>query len=686
MPPSPGRPEFLQPKYLVGLGIGAAIVLIAGIIVIAARAGGGDSTTPPASTSSTPVTTTPAPMPPPPTASTSSTSTTTSTSTTSTTLVPQDAVADAGADLAVSYDADVSLAAQNLSEPDQSVVWRQVGGPDVTDGRGRLIGPEVTFRAPNRPTTFLFEMTVTGRAGDEATDDLRVDVYEEADRTVFVDGATGSDSGNGTPDRPYRTLARGLDATAGRSADIYLRSVASVTYDTGGNVLSGGSSIYGGYDADWVRDVGDRARISGEPYGLYVKDSTRSIVSAVDIVGPDVDASTYGVVVDGVGRMVFEHSSATGGTSASGDSVGFSAQSIDDLVIVDSTIGGARAGDGVDGTPGSETPGTSASGDAAVGQVPGAGSGNGGTGGRGGDDSSAGAAGQPDGRGGAGGAPGENGAAGAGGAGGAGGTGGGGGDGFDAPALLRPLGAAGEPGGGGATGQGGAGGGGGGGAVLLTGGGGGGGGAGGQGGVGGGAGRGGHGSVGLWLIAVDHAELLESTVLGGTAGDGGAGASGGPGGAGGAGGAAAEGDSSFLETSGAGGGGGGGGAGGHGGRGGGGAGGASVGLITRQVGDITVRDSTIRAGDGGDGGVGGDGGAKGADGAPGADLAGGAAGSGSGASSGPAGAAGSGGDSIGWWGDGDTARTVTGATISGGSAGQPGGAGGSPGASRNSVF
>ncbi len=686
-PPSgPTEPEFLQPKYLIALAVGAAIVLIAGIVVVATRGGDDAVSVDTGTTTATfaPLATTPAPLPSTSTSTTTSTTTSTSTST----VPPRPAVADAGADVVVDARADVALTARGLSEENQSVVWRQLGGPDVTDGAGRLLGAEVTFRAPNRPTTLRFEMAVTGRGGDVATDEIRIDVYEEADRAVFVDGADGSDNGDGSRGQPYRTLGRAIDATSGNSADIYLRTIEGASYAAGSAALSGGTSLYGGYDADWVRDVEAQAAVTGQDFGLLVSDSARTIVSSVDVFGPDRDESAYGLLVDGVGRMIFEHSTVVAGSSASGHSTGFAAEVVDELFIVDVTIRAAAAGSGANGIAASDGADGAASGNDASGVEAGRGGGNGGDGGRGGEGLEAGDDGEPSSLGGSGGDSGENAVPGRGSDGGLGGTGGDGGDGVERGGSFTPRGARGGAGGVGGRALGGGGGGGGGGLVVHDGGGGGGGGGGGAGGRGGGGADGGYGSVGLWLVDVDSVDIRDATIEGAVAGDGGGGGGGGRGDAGGRGGRGGEGVSSFIDTAGTGGGGGGGGAGGQGGRGGGGAGGLSVGLITTDVGEITVSGSSIRAGAGGNGGTGSSGGLRGAPGVPGSGRDGGDRGAGTTDATGPGagGTPSSGGDAIGWWDDGRTVRTLADVTINGGTPGRPGGPGGRPGRGLDSTF
>jgi hypothetical protein len=670
----PPRPEFLRPGYLVALGALAALVLIVGLVVVLTRGEDDSITADPGTTvdrTTTPaLTTTPPPLP----STTTTTSTTTSTSTTtttSTTAPPIAAVADAGDDRFVSADVDVALAAIDLTEPNQSVVWRQTAGPDVTDGIGRLLGAEVTFRSPGRPATLGFEMSVTGRGGDVARDELRIDVLQQAGAALFVDGAGGSDDGDGSPGRPFRSLARALDA-AGGGVDLYLRSI-DAAYDTGDRTVAGGTSIFGGYDGEWVRDVDDRAVVTGAN-GIRVAGGGITILSALDIVGPDLPGPADAVHATGLDRLIIELSQVTAGASAGDRSTALTGRSIDEVLLVESVLRAGTAGPGAPGAPGESQGEPAPDGGAATARAGGPGAGDGGRGGDGGVGPAAGEDGGPGGDGGDGGEPGEAGAVGGGSDGGAGGTGGDGGRGAVAGPALDPTGAPGASGQDGEAAPGGWGGGGGGGLVAHDGGGGGGGGAGGTGGAGGGGGGGGHGSVGVLLVDVDRVVVRDTTIEGGAAGDGGAGGSGTAGGSGGAGGEGAEGVSTFLETAGSGGGGGGGGAGGTGAQGGGGAGGRSVGLLTADVGAVEVTGSRITGGAGGDAGDGGRGGARGADGADGNGRAGGSGGVGTedDADPGASGALASGGDSIGWW-DGGAARSTQGSVVTGGSPGAPDG-------------
>jgi hypothetical protein len=360
----------------------AALVLVLGLVVVFARGGDDEVSIAPGTTvaaTAPALTTTPIPLPATTTSTTSTTSTTTTTTTTTTTP-PVPAVANAGDDLIVNAAVDVELAAVDLSEDDQSVVWRQTGGPDVTNGTGRLLGAAVTFRSPGRPATLRFEVVVTGRGGDVARDDLRVDVVQEADAALFVDAANGSDDGDGTRERPYRTLARALDE-AGGGIDLYLRSTGTA-YELGGRVVSGGTSIFGGYDGDWVRDTDRRAIVTGAD-GVRVEGRGVTILSALEIVGPDLPGAAEAVVAGGLDRLIVEQSLVQAGASSGGRSVGVVARQVDEVFVVESTIRGGVAGRGVDGASAPTDDEPSADGSDAVDRVGAAGGGNGGSGGDG---------------------------------------------------------------------------------------------------------------------------------------------------------------------------------------------------------------------------------------------------------------------------------------------------------------
>ena len=525
----------------------------------------------------------------------------------------------------------------------------------------------------------------------EAVDPIVVRVFEDAERMLFVDGELGDDTGDGSMDAPLRSLGAAARLADGR--DLYVRSVG--TYREAETLrLEAGSSLYGGFDAGWMRDRSRRARVEGAPIALVVIGDEDRTIGSLELVAADAPPGSRSIgvrVVDGETVTIADSrvlAGAGGEGIVDGDagvSAGVVVVETGALRIERSTVNGADGGAGWSVVTPEEVPAgpSGVDGDDAVGRDAGdggdGGDHSGGDGGRGGltgeGEDAAGPAGGPGGT-----ADDPAGGSGAGGVGGSGGAGGDGGQTSQGDPGPVPVGADGSAGGNGAPGGGGGGGGGGFGPLLVAGGGGGGGGAGALGGAGGAPGGGGAGSVGVWAVDVDLVVIDESLVAAGRGGTGGSGAAGEPGGAGGAGGAGALGEDGLLVGDGGrGGGGGGGGAGGAGGGGGGGAGGPSYGLLTDGVDDVEVRSSTVRGGAGGGGGVGGVGGLAGGDGVDGSGSDGGRGGRVDEGEPATAGIGASGGSSFGWLDLGNARQTFDGAEFVEGRAG-PGGSGSAPGA------
>ena len=252
--------------------------------------------------------------------------------------------------------AAVQLAAVGLpvGTPDGSIVWAQTSGLDVTGGAGTFTGPAPSFIAPDDVTTVAFDLTVTGTDGATANDSVVVRVFDDVTQTVFVDGELGNDeAGDGTIFAPFRSLRHGIDAADGR--DVYLRSVGTYDVSDAAVAIDATTSIHGGYNEAWLRDVAARTAVSVPASGLSYVDAAAVALSALDIVAADAPAggSSVAVSIDGAGSMTITDSSVTAGAGgagapagAGGNSIGVLADDVGEIDVVRSTITAGAAGTG----------------------------------------------------------------------------------------------------------------------------------------------------------------------------------------------------------------------------------------------------------------------------------------------------------------------------------------------------
>jgi len=515
--------------------------------------------------------------------------------------------------------------------------WSLLSGPDVIDENGdtvrELEGRRPTFTTPDRVSTLVWELAVT-IDGETQMDTSYVQVQKDRSAAVYVGLLEDGASADGSQSAPYGTLSEALNALSA-GEDLYVMSLANPYHLTNTLALPDGSSMFGGYDENWVRDVYTQktriqlttaiatpaisvSDVSADMWfsGFSVHADGMSGDASNDVIAFDVKAQMSGdarlFIRDN--RIESSHVAAVKSLSP-GSSYALRVSGLSGLRLVNNTLIAGSGGVGISGSGGDQGD----KGNKASGRTGGKG-GLGGNGGTGGDWGRG-----PAGSGGDGGDGGKVGAL----------TGGKGGDGAGACKNASDTGNTGKTGSAGVDGRGasqpiyqnfvaayipssgtaggdgghasGGGGGAGGGGCGFAGGGTGGGG--GEGGEGGGKALGGAGagaSIGVWLNAVANSELRSNTIVasaGGNAGSGGRGGDGGSGGAG-AGGAAGgvKGVCPLCDRGGAGASGGKGGTGGRGGHGGGGAAGSSFGVfVTTGVAPLLF-DNTISAGDGGIGG------------------------------------------------------------------------------------
>jgi len=499
--------------------------------------------------------------------------------------VNQVPVAAAGDDQLISRNYNVFLDGGDSSDADDDTLtytWAQTSGSDVTGGTGSLSGETPTFAAPADVGTLIFELVVNDGVDDSTADTLVIHVLENANVAFFVDGDNGNDdTGNGAMATPYASIARALCEITQEQQDIYVMTRASsAVYDETIDPCPGdparntnqiltiptGTSLYGGYDADWMRDVANNhAAVATLHHGfIFTTVNTNAWFSGFNVVAddsPDPASSAYALSALGGDAGIFIHDNELtagdvgfGNANSPGSSYGLRVALIETATIERNIISAGFGGDGLDleivfqdrnvqGLPGSNA--------------------SGGTGGAGGGGR------YPDYY-----------------NGGAGGNRSGGPDGF----CISPSGTSGSSGQGSAGGAGGAAGtscganGGNGGTVGANG-----------NGTTGDAGAGGNSSGGIDVY--EDGGFFASFVSGnGIRGNVGRSGSGGGGGGGGS--------ESLYYNAGSGGGGGGGGAGGSGGTGGDG-GGASIGLFIASVSTVLIDDNEITSGVGGNGATGG---------------------------------------------------------------------------------
>lgn len=129
---------------------------------------------------------------------------------------------------------------------------------------------------------------------DESFSDTDCDGIDgNAEHAVFV-APTGSDSGAGTKEEPFKTLGKAVAAAAANAKSIY---VCNGEYAENVRIERTGVRIYGGYDCEheWQRGP-DRARIvppSGVP--LVIADvADPVVVDRLSMRAPDASPAAYG--------------------------------------------------------------------------------------------------------------------------------------------------------------------------------------------------------------------------------------------------------------------------------------------------------------------------------------------------------------------------------------------------------
>ena len=527
----------------------------------------------------------------------------------------------------------VTLNAEESHDADEDELtyrWEQVSGPDVTNGAGFLTGETVSFSAPSEVSTLKLNLIVNDGEDDSQPESIAVNVLENTAAAYYVDGDLGSDTeGVGTREAPFASITKALCSVTKAQQDIYVKNKAnngiySEKSDTCSPVdersqtewltVPTGTSLYGGYDEYWHRDVTNSTLVDTVEDGFTFTDVDQPAwfsgfnVLAQDAKEPGVAVSVISVTGGNSMLTIADNQLIAGDvaakiTSNPQSSYGVRVGYLSKLRLERNEISSGAGGNAIsyevvfsspapDGANGKNASGTSG----------GSGGDGRGTldydGGKGGDNNSSGKSGEgrTNKNAGKSGAPGRS----------------GNGSGYIAelitPLSTRPAvvfrcgngfwGSYGYDGYGGNGGDGGDN------AWPNNGGGGGGGGGGGQGGAGGRWGVGGCASIGVLLNRIEDVQLTDNTIISSNGGYGGSGSRGQLGGDGGKGGAGAKGNcTGWCAKNGKNGGAGQ--AGGNGGRGGAGGGGPSYGVLVGSQMSPLLTGNDIRSGNGGNGGFGG---------------------------------------------------------------------------------
>ena len=551
--------------------------------------------------------------------------------------------ANAGVDQLAARGATVTLdaSASTSDNSELTYLWQQTRGSDVTDGSGTLNGVAPSFTAPDNVETLSFTLTVNG----SSTDTVHVNVLEHDGSAYFVDGDNGNDSsGDGSKDNPFASISHAIDQIADSNTDIYVRSRTSAHYDETAATLNppSGTSLYGGYGAEWVRDVtNNRSAVDGNSTAVHFSNVDSDVwISGFHLLAAQSSDGSVQVnaisTTTGTAMLVIADNTIVAGDVGAGtgtpaaSSIGLRLANVDNVQVLRNSISAGEGGNGADGVVGRN--GTSG-GDGGDGGAPSGGLGgsegnmnaHGNAGGDGGDgggsfgaNGQAGASGSSldsetgGGAGGSGGSGGSSSNTGGGGVGGFGGEGGRGGNGggdigsissagdyIVANGFIARSGLSAAGGGGGGGGEAGT--------TTASGGGGGGGGGGGESGKHGERGQGGGASIGVLLHSITSATISDNVIASALGGNGGNGGAGGAGGNGGQGGSPGIGPNSGED----GGHGGGGGKGGEGGQSGGGGGGASLAILVGSNMSPEITNNELSSGAGGEPGSGGQGGRHG---------------------------------------------------------------------------
>ncbi len=270
----------------------------------------------------------------------------------------------------VSQSTSVTLTA-TATDPDGDTItysWTQTDGAAATNLAGSD-SATLTFDAPDTVDTLTFSVTASDDSLSSSAETLVV-VLEDTDRAVFVDG-TFTGTADGSMENPYTSLRQATESMP-QGFDIYIRTLPdNDAYDEYGEddrdrlYLYLGSSLYGGYDERWRRDVSTNKTsvIGGTRVISIFNNDEPATISGMAITARTISESWDGADIlplnvqsgdalltirDNV--LIAGDATAEGIENPSGTSYGLRVARIPDVLVADNVIIAGRGSNGIDGS------------------------------------------------------------------------------------------------------------------------------------------------------------------------------------------------------------------------------------------------------------------------------------------------------------------------------------------------